>query len=65
MKAKGDIYDTGLLEYLEDIIESNKHIDAIEKLEQQLDDKYIEKSEKLSKLRAVQFDLKLLEENKN
>ena len=44
--------ETGLLEYLEDIIGSNKHITEIEKLESELEVKNDEKIEKTNRVKA-------------
>lgn len=57
--------ETGLLEYLEDIIGSNKYVEKIEELEKQLEGKNDERIEKTNRVRAARIELDNLEEDKN
>ena len=66
MKPKAqNVNETGLLEYLEDIIGSNKHIQAIDELDKILESKNDERIEKTNRAKAAQVELKNLEEDKN
>lgn len=57
--------ETGLLEYMEDIIGSNKHVPKIEELEKNLETKNDERIEKTNRVKASMLELKNLEEDKN
>ena len=58
MKAKAqNENETGLLEYLEDIIGSNKYVQRINELEKEIEVKYEERREKLSRVNACQHEL--------
>jgi structural maintenance of chromosome 4 len=66
MKAKAqNENETGLLEYLEDIIGSNKYVQRINELEKEIDVKDEERREKLSRVNACQQELLSLEADKN
>lgn len=53
MKAKAqNENETGLLEYLEDIIGSNKHVERINTLEKEIEVKDEERREKLSRVKV-------------
>jgi structural maintenance of chromosome 4 len=55
MKAKAqNENETGLLEYLEDIIGSNKYVQRINELEKEIDVKDDERREKLSRVNVCQ-----------
>jgi structural maintenance of chromosome 4 len=56
--------DVGLLEYLEDIIGSNKYVERIEESEKTLESKNDERIEKTNRMRACQAELRALEEDK-
>ena len=53
--------ELGLLEYLEDIIGSNKYVDKIESLEKSLEHKNDERIEKTNRVKAAQVELNSLE----
>lgn len=58
MKAKAqNENETGLLEYLEDIIGSNKHVPRITELEKEIESKDDERREKLSRVNASKHEL--------
>ncbi len=58
MKAKAqNENETGLLEYLEDIIGSNKYVQRINELEKEIEVKDEERREKLSRVNACQHEL--------
>jgi structural maintenance of chromosome 4 len=58
MKAKAqNENETGLLEYLEDIIGSNKHVPRIMELEKEIETKDDERREKLSRVNASKHEL--------
>jgi structural maintenance of chromosome 4 len=57
--------ETGLIEYMEDIIGSNKHVPKIEELEKNLETKNDERIEKTNRVKASMLELKNLEEDKN
>jgi structural maintenance of chromosome 4 len=58
MKAKAqNENETGLLEYLEDIIGSNKHVGRITELEKEIEVKDDERREKLSRVNASKHEL--------
>ena len=63
MKPKGnpDIQETGLLEYLEDIIGSNKYVQQIADLENQLEGKQEDRIQKANLLSAARNELNVLE----
>ena len=66
MKAKAqNENETGLLEYLEDIIGSNRHVQRINELEKEVESKEDEKREKRSRVTVCQSDLNALENDKN
>ena len=66
MKAKAqNENETGLLEYLEDIIGSNKHVGRITELEKEIEVKDDERREKLSRVNASKHELQSLESEKN
>lgn len=66
MKAKAqNENETGLLEYLEDIIGSNKYVTRINELEKDVETKDDERREKLSRVNACQKELEALENDKN
>ena len=66
MKAKAqNENETGLLEYLEDIIGSNKYVDRINQLDKEIEIKDEERREKLSRVNACQHELQALEADKN
>jgi structural maintenance of chromosome 4 len=66
MKAKAqNENETGLLEYLEDIIGSNKHVGRITELEKEIEVKDDERREKLSRVNASKHELQGLESEKN
>ena len=66
MKAKAqNENETGLLEYLEDIIGSNKHVKRIGELEKDIDIKDEERREKLSRVNACKNELDNLESDRN
>lgn len=57
--------DPGLLEYLEDIIGSNKYVEKIEEAEKQLEDKNDERIEKTNRVKAAQAELDALKDDKD
>jgi structural maintenance of chromosome 4 len=57
--------DIGLLEYLEDIIGSNKYVEKIEDLEKSLESKNDEKIEKTNRVKAAHLELSSMEDEKN
>jgi structural maintenance of chromosome 4 len=57
--------ETGLLEYLEDIIGSNRYCEKIEEIEQSLATKNDERIEKTNRVKAAQVELKGLESEKD
>ena len=57
--------ETGLLEYLEDIIGSNRHLEQIQALEKALEDKNDERIEKTNRVKAAQAEMKSLEKEKD
>lgn len=66
MKAKAqNENETGLLEYLEDIIGSNKYVTRIEELDKQIETRDEERREKLSRVNACKHELDALEADKN
>ena len=66
MKAKAqNENETGLLEYLEDIIGSNRHVQRINELEKEVESKEDEKREKRSRVTVCQSELNALENDKN
>jgi structural maintenance of chromosome 4 len=66
MKPKGiNPNEVGLLEYLEDIIGSNKYVSKIEELEKGLESKNEERIEKTNRVKACQQELRSLEADKN
>lgn len=65
MKAKAqNENETGLLEYLEDIIGSNKHVDRINQLDVDIEKADEERREKLSRVNACNHELSSLEADK-
>ena len=52
--------ETGLLEYLEDIIGSNKYVEDINKFEKDIDRLEDERREKLSRVKACEHELESL-----
>jgi structural maintenance of chromosome 4 len=66
MKAKAqNENETGLLEYLEDIIGSNRYIGKINELEKEIEVKEDERREKLSRVHVCENELNSLENDKN
>jgi len=66
MKAKAqNENETGLLEYLEDIIGSNQYVQRIAELEKEVEAKDDERREKLSRVNACKGGLDALEKGKN
>lgn len=66
MKPKSnDPNDPGLLEYLEDIIGSNKHKEQIDNYEIELDKATDQKKEKLERVKISEADLLKLDDAKN
>ncbi|CDW77228.1 structural maintenance of chromosomes protein [Stylonychia lemnae] len=66
MKAKAqNENETGLLEYLEDIIGSNKYVQRIAELEKEVEQRDDERREKLTRVNACQLELQALEQDKN
>ena len=66
MKAKAqNENETGLLEYLEDIIGSNKYMERINTLEKEIEVKDEERREKLTRVNACQHELSSIEADKN
>jgi len=66
MKAKAqNENETGLLEYLEDIIGSNQYVQRIGELEKEVEAKEDERREKLSRVNACKGELDALEKGKN
>lgn len=66
MKAKAqNENETGLLEYLEDIIGSNKYVARIAELEKEVETRDDERREKLTRVNACQLELQYLEQDKN
>lgn len=66
MKAKAqNENETGLLEYLEDIIGSNKYVQRINDLEKNIEMVDNERREKLSRVNAISLELQGLEADKN
>ena len=57
--------EVGLLEYLEDIIGSNKYIATIKEMEEQMSIKNNERIEKTNRVKAAQAELSGLEAEKN
>jgi len=57
--------ETGLLEYLEDIIGSVKYIENIDELEKSLEEKNDERIEKANRVKAAQVELDGLESEKD
>lgn len=57
--------ETGLLEYLEDIIGSNRYLEQIQTLEKALEDKNDERIEKTNRVKAAQVEMKSLEKEKD
>ena len=57
--------EVGLLEYLEDIIGSNKYISTIKEMEEQMSLKNNERIEKTNRVKAAQAELSGLEAEKN
>ena len=57
--------ETGLLEYLEDIIGSAKYCEPIEEFEKSLEDKNDERIEKTNRVKAAKVELKNLESEKD
>ena len=57
--------DPGLLEYLEDIIGSNKYVEKIEEAEKQLEDTNDERIGKTNRVKAAQAELDSLEDDKD
>lgn len=57
--------DVGLLEYLEDIIGSNKHMEKIAELEGGLSNKNDERIEKVNRVKTARAGLDNLEEEKD
>lgn len=57
--------EVGLLEYLEDIIGSNKYIETIKEMEEQMSLKNNERIEKTNRVKAAQAELSGLEAEKN
>lgn len=55
----------GLLEYLEDIIGSNKYVEKIEELDKALETKNDERIEKTNRVKAAEVELKGLEADKD
>ena len=65
MKPKGmTVSDDGLLEYLEDIIGSNKYVQEIEKASEQVETLTNEVQERLNRVKVVERDRDKLEEAK-
>jgi structural maintenance of chromosome 4 len=66
MKAKAqNENETGLLEYLEDIIGSNKYVTRIGELDKLIETRDEERREKLSRVNACKHELDALEGDKN
>ena len=66
MKAKAqNDNETGLLEYLEDIIGSNQYVTRISELDKIVETKEEERREKLTRVSACQLELSALEQDKN
>jgi structural maintenance of chromosome 4 len=63
IKAKTE-HDEGLLEFLEDIIGSNRHLEAINEEEKKLDVLNEERGEKLSRLKVTETERDNLEGSK-
>lgn len=57
--------ETGLLEYLEDIIGTTKYVEKIEELERSLENKNDERIEKTNRVKAANAELKGIESEKN
>ena len=57
--------ETGLLEYLEDIIGSVKYIEKIDEFEKSLEEKNDERIEKTNRVKAAQVELSSLESEKD
>ena len=57
--------ETGLLEYLEDIIGSNKYVEQIQTLENALANKNDERIEKTNRVKASQVEMNSLEKEKD
>lgn len=57
--------DVGLLEYLEDIIGSNKHMEKIEQIEKGLSSKNDERIEKVNRVKTARAGLDSLEAEKD
>lgn len=55
----------GLLEYLEDIIGSNKYIEDIDKIDGEISMQNEERIEKINKVKAAQSELNGMEDEKN
>ena len=60
-KAPPESQETGLLEYLEDIIGSNKYVERIEEIEKNLDGKQENKIQRTNLLNACRVELQSLE----
>ena len=56
--------ETGLLEYLEDIIGSNKHIEEIETLDKVLEECNERRIEQTNRVKASQLEMKSLEQER-
>ena len=56
--------ETGLLEYLEDIIGSVKYCEKIDEIDKSLEDKNDDRIEKTNRVKAAQVELKSLEAEK-
>lgn len=66
MKAKAhNENETGLLEYLEDIIGSNVYVERIHQLEKEVESREEERREKVARVNACQIELQALEADKN
>ena len=66
MKAKAqNDNETGLLEYLEDIIGSNQYVARITELDKVVETKEEERREKLTRVNACELELSALEQDKN
>lgn len=66
MKAKAhNENETGLLEYLEDIIGSNVYVERIHQLEKEVESREEERREKVARVNACQIELQALESDKN
>eukprot|EP00347_Sterkiella_histriomuscorum_P021716 403333013 len=66
MKAKAqNENETGLLEYLEDIIGSNKYVQRIGELEKEVETRDDERREKLARVNTCQLELSSLEADKD